>query len=185
MQAQYFVAFFQTRYASLAEVSEEAPADLAAHIARSRRWHEDGRLLMREPSWIGRRSRSVRWLYSPPVRMRRTMWRAIRSCQRHGRRQRDPAVGKHAGLVTRSAAHPAFAWIAFSRTARSSARCPASAGNRDGHRRPAPAGRTPGTAEREPIAACSRISRDTDLVCARSAQDLPWFTYRTAAAEAS
>lgn len=46
MQAQYFVAFFQTRYASLAEVSEEAPADLAAHIARSRRWHEDGRLLM-------------------------------------------------------------------------------------------------------------------------------------------
>lgn len=46
MQAQYFVAFFQTRYASLAEVSEKAPDDIAAHIARSKQWHEEGRLLM-------------------------------------------------------------------------------------------------------------------------------------------
>jgi uncharacterized protein YciI len=46
MQAQYFVAFFQTRYASLAEVSEKAPDDLAAHIARSKQWHAQGRLLM-------------------------------------------------------------------------------------------------------------------------------------------
>ena len=46
MQAQYFVAFFQTRFASLAEVSEQAPDALAAHIARSRQWHEQGRLLL-------------------------------------------------------------------------------------------------------------------------------------------
>jgi uncharacterized protein len=46
MQAQYFVAFFQTRFASLAEVSEQAPDDLAAHIARSKQWHEQGRLLL-------------------------------------------------------------------------------------------------------------------------------------------
>ena len=46
MRAQYFVAFFQTRYASPAEVSEQAPADLAAHIARSKQWREQGRLLM-------------------------------------------------------------------------------------------------------------------------------------------
>jgi uncharacterized protein YciI len=46
MQAQYFVALFHTRYASLAEVGEQAPADLAAHIARSKQWHEQGRLLM-------------------------------------------------------------------------------------------------------------------------------------------
>ena len=46
MQADHFVAFFQTRYASLAEVSQKAPDDLAAHIARSRQWHEQGRLLM-------------------------------------------------------------------------------------------------------------------------------------------
>lgn len=43
---QYFVAFFQTRYTSLTEVSEKAPDDLAAHIARSKRWHEEGKLLM-------------------------------------------------------------------------------------------------------------------------------------------
>jgi uncharacterized protein len=46
MQAQYFVAFFQTRFASLAEVRERAPDDLAAHVARSRQWHEQGRLLL-------------------------------------------------------------------------------------------------------------------------------------------
>jgi hypothetical protein len=46
MQAQYFVVLFRTRYASLAEVIEQAPADLAAHIARSKQWHEEGRLLM-------------------------------------------------------------------------------------------------------------------------------------------
>lgn len=46
MQAQYFVAFFQTRFASLAEVSERASDDLAAHIARSKQWHEQGRLLL-------------------------------------------------------------------------------------------------------------------------------------------
>jgi hypothetical protein len=46
MPTQYFVAFFQTRYASLGEVSETAPGELAAHIARSKEWHEQGRLLM-------------------------------------------------------------------------------------------------------------------------------------------
>ena len=46
MQDQYFVVFFQTKYASLAEVGEQAPDDLGAHIARSKQWHEDGKLLM-------------------------------------------------------------------------------------------------------------------------------------------
>ena len=46
MQSEYFVAFLQTRYVSMAEVSEQAPDDLAAHIERSRQWHEEGRLLM-------------------------------------------------------------------------------------------------------------------------------------------
>jgi uncharacterized protein len=44
--ASYFVAFLQTKYASLDEVRANAPDDLAAHIARSRHWHESGRLLM-------------------------------------------------------------------------------------------------------------------------------------------
>ena len=42
----YFVAFLQTTYGSLDEVMANAPDDLAAHVARSKQWHDDGRLLM-------------------------------------------------------------------------------------------------------------------------------------------
>ena len=46
MNAPYFAVFFETKYGSLDEVREKAPDDMAAHIARSKQWHEDGRLLM-------------------------------------------------------------------------------------------------------------------------------------------
>jgi uncharacterized protein len=46
MAARYFVAFLQTKYASLDEVREKDPDDLAAHVARSRQWHTEGKLLM-------------------------------------------------------------------------------------------------------------------------------------------
>ncbi|MFL5750923.1 MAG: YciI family protein [Chloroflexota bacterium] len=42
----YFVAFLQTKYGSLDEVRRDAPDDLAAHVARSKEWHQEGRLLM-------------------------------------------------------------------------------------------------------------------------------------------
>jgi uncharacterized protein len=42
----YFVAFLTTRYRSLDEVRAQAPGELAAHAARSKQWHEDGKLLM-------------------------------------------------------------------------------------------------------------------------------------------
>jgi uncharacterized protein YciI len=44
--APYFVAFLETRYASIEEARRLAPDTLAAHVARSQQWHADGRLLM-------------------------------------------------------------------------------------------------------------------------------------------
>ena len=46
MAPPYFVVFLETTYASLEEVREVAPDDLAAHVARSKQWHEEGRLVM-------------------------------------------------------------------------------------------------------------------------------------------
>jgi uncharacterized protein YciI len=46
MAAPYFVAFLQTRYSSLDQVRAEAPDHLAAHVARSKQWHNEGELLM-------------------------------------------------------------------------------------------------------------------------------------------
>jgi uncharacterized protein len=44
--APYFVAFLETKYASIEEARRLAPDALAAHVARSQQWHADGRLLM-------------------------------------------------------------------------------------------------------------------------------------------
>jgi uncharacterized protein len=44
--APYFVAFLETKYASIEEARRLAPEALAAHVARSQQWHADGRLLM-------------------------------------------------------------------------------------------------------------------------------------------
>jgi uncharacterized protein len=44
--APYFVAFLETKYASMEEARRLAPDALAAHVARSQQWHADGRLLM-------------------------------------------------------------------------------------------------------------------------------------------
>ena len=46
VSAPYFVAFLETRYASLDEARRLAPEALATHVARSQRWHGAGRLLM-------------------------------------------------------------------------------------------------------------------------------------------
>jgi uncharacterized protein YciI len=43
---QYHVIFMTTTFRSLAEVQATAPAELAAHLARSRQLHTDGVLLM-------------------------------------------------------------------------------------------------------------------------------------------
>jgi uncharacterized protein YciI len=45
-QRTYFVVFITTRYASLQTAMFEAPDDIAAHIARSKVFHERGDLLM-------------------------------------------------------------------------------------------------------------------------------------------
>jgi uncharacterized protein YciI len=45
-QPTYFVTIFKTRYNSVAEAKEKAPEAMAAHIARSRRLHKEGRLIM-------------------------------------------------------------------------------------------------------------------------------------------
>jgi uncharacterized protein YciI len=45
-QALYHVAFLHTKYRSMDEVRAKAPEELAAHVSRSREWHESGRLLM-------------------------------------------------------------------------------------------------------------------------------------------
>jgi uncharacterized protein len=42
----YFVAFLDTKYASIEEAGRLAPDTLAAHMARSQQWHAEGRLLM-------------------------------------------------------------------------------------------------------------------------------------------
>jgi uncharacterized protein len=46
MQSEYFVVMMQTKYASLEEAREKAPDEIAAHLARSQQWHEDGKLVM-------------------------------------------------------------------------------------------------------------------------------------------
>jgi uncharacterized protein len=43
---QYYVIFMTTAFRSLAEVQATAPAELAAHLTRSRQLHSDGVLLM-------------------------------------------------------------------------------------------------------------------------------------------
>jgi uncharacterized protein YciI len=45
-QSRYYVVFMTTNFSSLADVQQEAPAQLAAHIARSAQLHADGVLLM-------------------------------------------------------------------------------------------------------------------------------------------
>lgn len=45
-QAVYYVVSMTTRYMSLEEVKQKAPEAIAAHIARSKQFHEQGRLLM-------------------------------------------------------------------------------------------------------------------------------------------
>ena len=44
--SQYFVVLMTTTFASLDEVRRKAPAQMAAHLARSRELHADGVLLM-------------------------------------------------------------------------------------------------------------------------------------------
>ena len=44
--AQYYVVFMTTKFQSMAEVQGAAPAELAAHLARSKQLHEAGVLLM-------------------------------------------------------------------------------------------------------------------------------------------
>ena len=46
LQPVYFVVFVVTKYASFAQAQEQASADIAAHIARSRELHDAGALLM-------------------------------------------------------------------------------------------------------------------------------------------
>ena len=46
MQPMYYVVFFRTTFKSLAEAQEQAPQDIAAHVARSRRLHEQGVVVM-------------------------------------------------------------------------------------------------------------------------------------------
>jgi uncharacterized protein len=46
MDARYWVVFMQTGLTSLDEVRRVAADDLTAHIARSRQWHAEGRLLL-------------------------------------------------------------------------------------------------------------------------------------------
>jgi uncharacterized protein YciI len=41
-----FVVFLQTKYTSLDDAQRLAPEVLEGHLARSRQWHADGRLLM-------------------------------------------------------------------------------------------------------------------------------------------
>ena len=43
---EFFVVFFTTRFASLADIASEAPELLAEHVASSTQLHQQGRLLM-------------------------------------------------------------------------------------------------------------------------------------------
>ncbi|HKO23753.1 MAG TPA: YciI family protein [Chloroflexota bacterium] len=45
-QPLYYVIFLTTTYKSLAEAQEHAPEDIAAHLARSKRLHEQGVVVM-------------------------------------------------------------------------------------------------------------------------------------------
>jgi len=42
----YVVVLVRTRYASMEDAMQRSPDELAAHIARSKEWHADGKLLM-------------------------------------------------------------------------------------------------------------------------------------------
>jgi uncharacterized protein YciI len=46
MQSRYHVVFFTTTFKSFAEAQERAPEDIAAHVARSKRLHEQGVVVM-------------------------------------------------------------------------------------------------------------------------------------------
>jgi uncharacterized protein YciI len=43
---EFFVVFFTTRFASLADVQRQAPELLAEHVKSSKQLHQQGRLLM-------------------------------------------------------------------------------------------------------------------------------------------
>ncbi len=45
-QAVYYVVFFETRYDSLEDALSKAPDVIAAHMARSKELHAQGKLLM-------------------------------------------------------------------------------------------------------------------------------------------
>ena len=45
-QSLYYVIFFTTTFKSLSEAQEHAPEDIAAHVARSKRLHEQGVVVM-------------------------------------------------------------------------------------------------------------------------------------------
>jgi len=45
-QPMYYVVFFTTTYGSFAEAQEQAPEDIAAHVARSREMHGRGLVVM-------------------------------------------------------------------------------------------------------------------------------------------
>ncbi len=45
-QPVYYVVFFTTTYESFAEAQEQAPEDIAAHVARSREMHGRGLVVM-------------------------------------------------------------------------------------------------------------------------------------------
>jgi len=45
-QRVYYVVFFVTKYMSLEEAKRKAPEELAAHVARSKQFHEQGKLLL-------------------------------------------------------------------------------------------------------------------------------------------
>ena len=45
-QPKYYVLFFVTKYASIGEVKQKEPGLIAAHIARTRLFHEQGKVVM-------------------------------------------------------------------------------------------------------------------------------------------
>ncbi|HUY96393.1 MAG TPA: YciI family protein [Verrucomicrobiae bacterium] len=45
-QPVYFVVFITTKYSSMEEAKRKAPEDIAAHMARSQTFHDEGKLLM-------------------------------------------------------------------------------------------------------------------------------------------
>jgi uncharacterized protein len=45
-QPVYYVVFFETKYTSLQEARQKASAEMNAHLARSKQFHEQGKLLL-------------------------------------------------------------------------------------------------------------------------------------------